>query len=453
MSVLNQKANDSVYLINSERALLSSVFFNYDVMEVLHESVKPCMFYMPAHQKIYEVMQELYLSNMPIDEQFIRTRTDTKDVDDGVLIEILSANPITNVEAYIAELIESYTQRELLSLATLIKKMGLEEHNNSASILDALNLRLTEIENLDAKANDIKTLGQWADEFEREPEIKPIPTGISWIDHALDGGFKPGNFIFGSGKKETGKTYLFSTIMENMAALETKEFPDGVKCGFFSMEFGTKHYQAAVKEKYPHKDNKKRVAIYENIYVEHRVNDIVDIEKKVKKMVKKGVKFVFIDSQLRVTNAGKDQATKAEKLADSFSRIGMMAQKYEIVIAMIVQTSKADHDSDEISVKGCIDADHEASIWLHIKKQKDSELRDIVFAKNKQNYKRPKVTVKFNPITHEFKKVNDETQGGIPIYYEDNQGPEVTEYNNGGDTEPVLPKDQGQSNMDMPDIL
>lgn len=437
MSALNPNINTLSHIVNVEKVLLSSMLFNYDEVERLSENLQAKMFYLPAHAEMFQTMVNLYRENLPVDEEFLRTRANADLVHDSLILEIMSSNPVTNTLAYAQELIEAYTKREIENLSLLIKKSIHEENKESSFILDLINQKLTEIENLDQNSNDIKTLGEWDKEFDLEPELEVLPTGIHWIDSTLDGGIKCGNFFFLSGKKETGKTYLATTILENMASVSNKEYPNGIKCGFFSMEFGTKHYRDNIKNKYAHKDNKKRVAIFENVYVEHRVNDIVDIEKRVKRMVKKGVKFVFIDSQLRVTNAGKEQSTKAEKLADSFSRIGIMAQRYEIVIMMVVQTSKADHDADEVSVKGCIDADHEASLWLHIKKAKEGELRDMVFAKNKQNYKRPNVQVKFNPITHEFKKVNDETKEGIPIHYEDMK-PKVTEY----ESEPVLPKDQ-----------
>ena len=437
MSALNPNVNTLSHIVNIEKVVLSSMFFDYDLVENLSEILTSKMFYVPAHGEIFSTMVNLFRDNLPVDEEFVRTRSDKARVSDELILEIMSVNPVTNVFAYAEDLKEAFTKREVENLSILIKKAIHEENKDSSSILDLLNQRIAEIESLDQKANDIKTLGEWDKEFDREPELEVLPTGIHWIDSTLDGGIKCGNFFFLSGKKETGKTYLATTILENMASTVSEKYPSGVKCGFFSMEFGTKHYRDNIKDKYAHKDNKKRVAIFENVYVEHRVNDIVDIEKKVKRMVKKGVKFVFIDSQLRVTNAGKEQSTKAEKLADSFSRIGMMAQKYEIVIMMVVQTSKADHDADEVSVKGCIDADHEASLWLHIKKSKEGELRDMVFAKNKQNYKRPKVLVKFNPITHEFKKVNDETKEGIPIHYETAK-PKVTEFG----SEATLPKDQ-----------
>ena len=36
-----------------------------------------------------------------IDEDFIRNKINSKDIDDSVLLEILSANPITNTQAYV----------------------------------------------------------------------------------------------------------------------------------------------------------------------------------------------------------------------------------------------------------------------------------------------------------------------------------------------------------------
>ena len=39
-------------------------------------------------------MVKLHNDGMPIDEEFIRRRVDSKDVDDSILLEILSANQL-----------------------------------------------------------------------------------------------------------------------------------------------------------------------------------------------------------------------------------------------------------------------------------------------------------------------------------------------------------------------
>ncbi|PKN14865.1 MAG: replicative DNA helicase, partial [Deltaproteobacteria bacterium HGW-Deltaproteobacteria-24] len=72
---------DSVYSINIERAVLSSVLFNPEEIEDILGIVSAKDFYLPAHQKIFAVMEQLHHADMPIDEEFIRKRVNSKEVD------------------------------------------------------------------------------------------------------------------------------------------------------------------------------------------------------------------------------------------------------------------------------------------------------------------------------------------------------------------------------------
>ena len=70
MSKFNPEVNSSVYQINMERVLLSSVFFNgYETLEMMIEKMTVEMFYLPAHQELYRVFLELFKEDMPIDEE------------------------------------------------------------------------------------------------------------------------------------------------------------------------------------------------------------------------------------------------------------------------------------------------------------------------------------------------------------------------------------------------
>ena len=410
---MSAKINDTTYQVNIERGVLSAILFDITVMDELEDTITPAMFYMPAHGEIFRVMVQLFKDDMPIDESFIIKNLDPKIAGENVLIEVLSANPIANVQAYVNEIIENFKRRSILEISTRIKSLH-QEGLDADTMLEQINASLEQLED-QSGGDEIRTVAQWEEYYEGQPPLAKLRTGLMVVDAktSLDGGIEAGQFVFISGKKETGKTYFATTIMENLAAgVEYMEngvtkTQDPVKCGFFSMEFGTRAYIQKLHEKYPHVDNKRRQTIANNVMIEHRVSDVAEIEKKIKKMVKAGVKYIFIDSQLRVGNASMDDATKAEKLANTFSRIGLMCQRYEIVVAIVVQTSKADHDSEEISVKGCIDADHECGVWFHFTKAKDSETRTILVAKNKQNFKRRKVDVRFNPVKHDFKIVHE----------------------------------------------
>ena len=148
---------DSIYSINIERAVLSSILFNPEELEDVLGVLKPKDFYLPAHKKIFEVMVKLHNDDMPIDEEFIRKRVDAKDVDDSILLEILSANPITNTLAYVREIKDGSVKRELASLATTIKKVAIEEDMSANEALDTIQGELYKI-STDSATSELKDM-------------------------------------------------------------------------------------------------------------------------------------------------------------------------------------------------------------------------------------------------------------------------------------------------------
>lgn len=455
----NSSINDTTYLINVEKSVISSILFNYDEAEEIFENIKYFMFYSPIHQEIVKVMENLFNSELPIDENFIISRCDNKFKSqiEQTLLDIMSVNPITNVLAYCKDILESFKRREIRKLLANVQKNLLEENHSSDDILAMIDTEIEKIENLEVGSTDVLTLGELADKFDNEPPLPQIPTGIQWIDSpkCLDGGFEAPNFIFLSGEKETGKTYLATSILENMADA-------GHKVGFFPLEFGAKAYWKGLREKYPHKDNKKRLNCRQNIYVEANVFDILDIRKKIIKMHKKGVRFVFIDSKLRLTHKNFKGGTLAQMLSEIFSMLGTLTVQLEMAIMIVVQMPKENYASGKLSVKDCVDADHEAKVWINIKVDEKTGLREITMGKNKQNYKRLGIKVKFDPISHNFIKVKDLIEeeenavnekdkknkykkigesGGIPVYGE---GPEIIEYRSDDDENQMV---------EVPDIL
>lgn len=148
---------DSVYSINIERAVLSSIFFNPEELEDILGVLKPKDFYLPAHKKIFEVMMKLHDEGMPIDEDFIRNKVNSKDVDDSILLEILSANPITNTIAYVKEIKDASVKRELASLATTIKKVAIEDEVSANEALDTIQGELYKI-STDSATTELKDM-------------------------------------------------------------------------------------------------------------------------------------------------------------------------------------------------------------------------------------------------------------------------------------------------------
>ena len=227
---------DSIYSINIERAVLSSIFFNPEELEDVLGVLKPKDFYLPAHKAIFEAIVKLHSEDMPIDEDFVRNRVDKKDVNDGVLLEILSANPITNTAAYVKEIKDASVKRELATLATTIKKVAIEDEISANEALDTIQGELYKISTNSATSElkDMQTVT--SDTLAYIEKMKKLgnryligqTTGFEALDKKTTG-FNEGDLVIIAARTAMGKTALVLNM-----ALKNVEQKKGVI--FFSLE-------------------------------------------------------------------------------------------------------------------------------------------------------------------------------------------------------------------------
>ncbi|MCT7908142.1 replicative DNA helicase [Arcobacter lacus] len=227
---------DSVYSINIERAVLSSIFFNPEELEDILGILKPKDFYLPAHKKIFEIMVKLHDEGMPIDEDFIRNKVNSKDVDDSILLEILSANPITNTLAYVREIKDSSVKRELASLATTIKKVAIEDEVSANEALDTIQGELYKI-STDSATSELKDMQSithstlsYIEKMKKlgNKHLIGETTGFDALDRRTTG-FNEGDLVIIAARPAMGKTALVLNM-----ALKNVERGKGVI--FFSLE-------------------------------------------------------------------------------------------------------------------------------------------------------------------------------------------------------------------------
>lgn len=126
---------------NIEKAVLSSILFNPEDFDKINKILKADDFSSSAHQKIFEIMQKLYDEEMPIVEEFILKRLNNSKLND-VLIDILSANPITNSLAYAKEIKKDSLTRQIQQLSAKL------QHHFNITIIDKISELKIELENL-----------------------------------------------------------------------------------------------------------------------------------------------------------------------------------------------------------------------------------------------------------------------------------------------------------------
>ena len=223
---------------------------------------------------------------------------------------------------------------------------------------------------------------------------------------------------------------LTHNTMLGMQALKNVTEKD--KALLFAFEFTTKAMvKTQIKTEGKDYSNKNLMVIDEGY-------DIQDILKELRYWRKQGVRYVMIDSQMRIENAFTKGTTMEERESEKFSLLAKFAHRNDMIIILIIQTSKSDAAASVISPMGSKKGAHEASIILHIKRLKDDEangkkeMRELIMSKNKQNGVHFKGEIAFNPYTLKFTRPYSSSntveyqghkpKGNIPVEHKDVNG-------------------------------
>ena len=228
---------DNLYNLAFERSVLSSIIFEPSQFDELSVELKKDDFYLPAHQDIFAAMLTLLQKDHPIDEEFIKKELiKAKKFDEQVLLEILSANPISNTKAYVDEIKDKSLKRHLLTLTTEIKRVTVEEELPSAEVVDIVEKKLYEITQ-DNQTSDFKDSPKMTfDTMEYIKEMKArgnsvlvgVDTGFKELNK-MTTGFGKGDLVIIAARPAMGKTsFVLNTV--NSLILQGK----GV--AFFSLE-------------------------------------------------------------------------------------------------------------------------------------------------------------------------------------------------------------------------
>ena len=228
---------DNLYNLAFERSILSSIVFEPQQFDELSVAIKSDDFYLPAHQDIFGAMTTLLQKDHPIDEEFIKKELiKIKKFDEQVMLEILSANPISNTKAYVEEIKDKSLKRHLLTLTTEIKRVTVEEELPSSEVVDIVEKKLYEITQ-DNQTSDFKDSPKMTyDTMEYIKEMKArgnsvlvgVDTGFNELNK-MTTGFGKGDLVIIAARPAMGKT---SFILNTVNSLITQ----GKGVAFFSLE-------------------------------------------------------------------------------------------------------------------------------------------------------------------------------------------------------------------------
>ena len=228
---------ENMYNLNIERAVLSAIIFDPEIYEEIAAKLKPQDFYLPFHQHVFAAMEELSVEEKPLDDEFLRAKlTSMGKFDEVAMLDLLSANPITNTSAYLKEIKAKSSKRALATLATEIKKVTIEDDLPAEDVMNLVEKKLYEITQ-NSTSDDFReskeiTLAMMA-EIERlkalgNSKLIGTDTGFRNLNDKTSG-FGKGDLVIIAARPAMGKT----AFVLNMA-LKAIERNEGV--AFFSLE-------------------------------------------------------------------------------------------------------------------------------------------------------------------------------------------------------------------------
>lgn len=388
-------------------------FDEIDLNIVMASGISKEWFIDDAQKALFEVMNVCYNGDIPFDDHTIISYMKNAGVQqpEQILLNVMSQKqvPQSIVMEHIATLREDYHKASLVLLNSELTKMLQDSTLSSAAITQTLQNSIDDYSFLN-KGVSTRRLSEVRALRKAAPPAQRIRTHIPFIDTVLtdkqgNKGIRNEGLFFISGKKQSGKTYVLTRIIENVS----KEMP----VMFGSMEFGQELYDENVEQQ---QDEGNFEGDIENIHTFDDIYDVGGIIAEIRLQHKLyGIRLVALDSMMRMTNSNPDLKTDERRISEMFSRLGKLSKELKIPILVVVQSSKEDLKSSIISVKGSMNADHEAYVWFHLVKSKpkepDDEMRSVIWNKNKDTHKHPVQTLMFVPQTSDFYRVEVDEHG------------------------------------------
>ena len=139
-----------LYNLDIERAILNSIIFDNNLLDVTENMLTKDDFYLPFHQIVYQAIKELIEEKDFIDELMLKDELiKRKKNNEELFFEIITTTPIENVEEY-AKIIKELALKRKLQL--LFKRAAIEIENKD--VLELINKTKEELENLEKNNTD-----------------------------------------------------------------------------------------------------------------------------------------------------------------------------------------------------------------------------------------------------------------------------------------------------------
>ena len=394
--------NDNVKMmphsLEAEQAVLGCLLIDNECSINIMSKLKSDDFYTESHQNIFEVMETLYQTNVPIDFVTVTEALESRNLLESVggleyITSLTNIVPSAVNHAHYVEIVKKNSVlRKLIHSGQTIIENAYESENARDSISFAEKSVFDIAQNEDVSSLEhiggaLKAVIDKFDAIAKDPSsVNGMPTGFKALDDILNG-LHNSDLLLLAARPGVGKTSLAMNIVNNVAINQKK------KCAIFSLEMpkiqlaqrslcsvACVSMGKALKGQIDMDEwkslwqaNKKLAEA--GIYVDDSsMNTPSDILSKCRRLKREqGLDLIMID-YLQLMNAGSKSkdANRQQEISEITRYLKIAAKELDVPIILLSQLSRAvegrkDHRPmlSDLRESGAIEQDADIVIFIY----------------------------------------------------------------------------------------
>jgi len=212
-----------------EEAVLGALMLEKDALSAVVEILKPEVFYVDAHQKIFQAIITLFSNTLPVDiltvTAQLRKQGDLEMVGGAYYITELTNRVASaaNIEYHARIVSQKYIQRELIRISTDVINQSYDDTSDVFELLDFAEQNLFQIaqNNLrrdSRKMDDLlkESIKQLESLRNKEDALTGVPSGFTALDR-MTNGWQKSDLVIIAARPAMGKTAFVLSCARNAA--------------------------------------------------------------------------------------------------------------------------------------------------------------------------------------------------------------------------------------------
>ncbi len=334
-----------------------------EVIDILHKDV----FYVEAHQHIFEAVFQLFQEAQPIDLLTVSNKLKTNEKLDVVggdyyLIELTrKVGSSAHIEFHARIILQKFVQRSLIKISTEIIEDSYADNKDVFDLLDEAEAKLYEVTQGNLKksvetAQDLVIQAkQKIEEISNKDGLSGIPSGYDKLDK-LTSGWQPSDLVIIAARPGMGKTALTLSMARNIAV------NTNTPVAFFSLEMSSvqlitrlissetgltsEKLRTGKLEKHEWEQLNVKAKALESapLYIDDTPSlSIFDLRAKARRLASQHkIKLIIID-YLQLMTAGSSQkgGNREQEISTISRNLKALAKELDIPVIALSQLSRA----------------------------------------------------------------------------------------------------------------